>query len=136
MAGTDVGGAASEADPLVGAMATDRALHVDRDDPRFAGMLAEGRPVLLDLADRADLRELAVRWGDRVDVVNVTSDERPADVLLVLPDSRIAWTATVDEPGETAAPALQEALTRWFGAPHGGRSPVPSNEGDAALSRG
>jgi len=136
MAGTDAGGPISQGDPLVGIFATDRALHVDRGDPRFAGMLSAGRPVLLDLADRADLRELAGRWGARVGVVRAPKDERPADVLLVLPDSRIAWTAPVDEPGESAVPALQEALTAWFGAPRESRSPVPSSEGDAALSRG
>jgi hypothetical protein len=73
--------------------------------------------VLLDLADHADLRELAGEWGGRVDVVSATLDERPADALLILPDARIAWAATVDEPGETGLPALREALTTWFGSP-------------------
>ena len=80
-------------------------------------MLGKGRPVLLDLADRADLRELAGQWGGRVAVVSATIDERPADALLIRPDARIAWAAATDEPGETAVPALGEALTGWFGAP-------------------
>ena len=117
MAGTDVGSPISEAHPLVGTFATDRALHVDHADPRFAGLLRKGRPVLLDLADRADLRELAGEWSGRGDLVSATIDERPADALLIRPDARIAWAATVDEPGETALPALREALTTWFGAP-------------------
>jgi 2-polyprenyl-6-methoxyphenol hydroxylase-like FAD-dependent oxidoreductase len=117
MAGTDVGSPASDAHPLVGTYATDRALRVDHHDPRFAGVLRRGRPVLLDLADLADLRELAGRWGGRVDVVGATIDDRPADALLVLPDARVAWAATVDEPGETALPALGHALTTWCGAP-------------------
>jgi hypothetical protein len=116
MAGTDTGSPMSAAHPLVGTFATDRALRVDHEDPRFAGLLSEGRPVLLDLADHADLRELAGRWGGRVDVVSVGLDDRPADVLLILPDARIAWTATVDEPGD-ALPALREALTTWLGPP-------------------
>jgi hypothetical protein len=107
----------SDALPLVGTFATDRALHVDHEDPRFAGILRRGRPVLLDLADRADLHALAGQWGARVDAVSATIDERPADALLILPDARIAWAATVDEPGETALPALRQALTTWFGAP-------------------
>ncbi|NYD41533.1 FAD-dependent oxidoreductase [Nocardioides panaciterrulae] len=117
MAGTDVGSPMSEAHPLVGTFATDRALHVAHQDPRFAGLLREGRPVLLDLADRADLRELARQWGDRVDVVSASIDERPGDALLIRPDGRIAWAAAVDAPGETALPALREALTTWFGVP-------------------
>lgn len=117
MAGTDVGSAVSEAHPLVGAFATEGALHVDRDDPRLAGVLRKGRPVLLDLADQADLRELAGQWGDHVDVVSVTIDEPPARALLILPDTRIAWSAAAVQPGGTALPALREALTTWLGAP-------------------
>ena len=116
MAGTDVGPHVSEAHPLVGTFAIDRALHVDHEDPRFVGVLRRGRPVLLDLADRADLRELAGWWDGHVDVVSATIDERPADGLLILPDARIAWAATIDEPGKTALPALREALATWFGA--------------------
>ena len=117
MAGTDVGSPRSERHPLVDTFATDRALHVDHEDPRFAGVLRNGRPVLLDLADRADLRELVRQWDGRVGVVSATIDTPPADALLIRPDALIAWAATVDEPGETALPALREALTTWFGAP-------------------
>ena len=80
-------------------------------------MAVAGRPVLLDLADRAGLREIAGEWVGRVGVVSATLDERPADALLILPDARIGWAATADEPGETASPGLREALTTWFGAP-------------------
>jgi 2-polyprenyl-6-methoxyphenol hydroxylase-like FAD-dependent oxidoreductase len=118
MAGTDVGSPPSNVHPLVGTMATDRALHVAHEDPRLAGMLRSGRPVLLDLGDRADLREVAGQWADRaVDVVGATIDDPPADALLVLPDARIAWAAAVGEPVEAALPALREALTTWLGAP-------------------
>jgi hypothetical protein len=116
MAGTDSGSPTSGAHPLVGTFATDRALHVEHEDPRLAGVLRKGRPVLLDLADRADMRELASQWGSRVDVVSATIDERPADAVLIRPDTHIAWVATVDQAGETALPALREALTTWFGA--------------------
>ncbi|MGB8386160.1 MAG: FAD-dependent monooxygenase, partial [Dermatophilaceae bacterium] len=117
MAGTDVGSPISEAHPLVGTFATDRALRVDHQDPRLAGMLRNGRPVLLDLSEHADLRELADQWRGRLDVVSATIEQPPADALLILPDTRIAWAATVDEPGQTAMPALREALTSWLGAP-------------------
>ena len=117
MAGTDVGAPTSEAHPLLGTFVTDRVLHVDHEDPRFAGILREGHPVLLDLAHRPDLREVAGQWGDRTDVVNVAIAERPADVLLIRPDGLIAWAAAIDAPSQTASPALREALTTWFGVP-------------------
>ncbi|MGN6132771.1 MAG: FAD-dependent monooxygenase [Nocardioidaceae bacterium] len=116
MAGTDVGAPVLGAHPLVGAFATERALHVDHGDPALTGMLRTGRPVLLDLADRADLREVAGRWGGRVDAFRATVEDRPADALVVLPDARIAGVVAVDEPRETAWPGLSEALTTWCGA--------------------
>jgi len=126
MAGTDVGAPVSEAHPLVGTFATDRALHVDHEDPRSAGMLRKGRPVLLDLADDAGLREVAGEWAGRVEVVSATIDERPADALLIRQDALIAWAAAINEPGETTLPALREALTTWFGARPGGKPPTGS----------
>ncbi|MFC5731398.1 MULTISPECIES: FAD-dependent monooxygenase [Nocardioides] len=117
MAGTDVGSSTSDAHPLVGSFATDRALRVDHEDPRFAGLLRGGHPVLLDLADRGHLRELADAWAGRVAVLGAAIDERPADALLIRPDACIAWAATVDEPDEAASSGLREALTTWFGAP-------------------
>jgi 2-polyprenyl-6-methoxyphenol hydroxylase-like FAD-dependent oxidoreductase len=117
MAGTDVGSAAPQGRSLVGGFATSRALHHAHEDPAFAGLLGEGRPVLLDLADRADLREVAGRWDGRVEVSNGTIHERPADAVLIRPDALIAWAAPVGEPAETAVPALREALATWFGTP-------------------
>ncbi len=117
MAGTDVGAPMSEAHPLVGTVVTDRVLHVEHEDPRFAGILREGRSVLLDLADRPDLREVAGQWDDRADVVTATIAERPVDALLIRPDGLIAWAAAIGTPSQTALPALREALTTWFGVP-------------------
>lgn len=115
MAGTDVGSTPPDAHPEVGALLTDRALRVGHHDPRLAGLLG-GRPTLLDLADHEDLRALAGRWGDRVDVVGLRIEDRPADALLVLPDTRIAWVAGVDERRAVASSGLREALTAWCGA--------------------
>jgi hypothetical protein len=75
------------------------------------------RPVLLDLADRADLRETARDWEHRIDIHTAEADPRAADALLIRPDAHIAWAATVDEPTDTAALALREALADWFGTP-------------------
>jgi 2-polyprenyl-6-methoxyphenol hydroxylase-like FAD-dependent oxidoreductase len=103
MAGTDVGAPPSAGHPLVGTVLTDRALGVDHHDPRLAGLLASSRPVLLDLADRADLHALADGWADRLDVVTVLLENRPADALLVLPDTRVAGAVGVGEPAEALA---------------------------------
>lgn len=115
MAGTDVGARTSEVHPLVGTLLTDRSLHVDHGDPRFAGLLCSCRPVLLDLAHRPELRDVAGAWGDRVDVVTASIDDRPADALLTLPDTRIAWAVTTGESDETAESGLRGALARWLG---------------------
>ena len=73
--------------------------------------------MLLDLADRPDLRAIAQEWARRVDTHAAETDHRPADALLIRPDAHIAWAAAIDEPFDTAAPALREALASWFGTP-------------------
>jgi 2-polyprenyl-6-methoxyphenol hydroxylase-like FAD-dependent oxidoreductase len=80
-------------------------------------LLRHARPVLLDLADRGELREVATPWRGRVDVVTATTPDRPADVLLVRPDGHVAWAAARDEPADSAAAALGRSLSHWFGAP-------------------
>ncbi|GLW53615.1 hypothetical protein Kpho01_16260 [Kitasatospora phosalacinea] len=85
-----------------------------------APLLPTARPVLLDLADRADLRRAAEGWRSRVDVrAAATTADRAADAVLVRPDGHVAWAAAVGEPAERAAPALRAALAHWFGAPDG-----------------
>jgi hypothetical protein len=101
---------------LIGTFAPDLALHADRGATSVAELLHTSRPVFLDLADRADLREAARDWEHRIDIHTAETDHRPADALLIRPDAHIAWAVTVDEPTETAVPALREALsgvTEW-----------------------
>jgi 2-polyprenyl-6-methoxyphenol hydroxylase-like FAD-dependent oxidoreductase len=82
----------------------------------FTASMRSARPVLLDLADRADLREAAEPWADRVDIRSAMADQPPADALLIRPDAHVAWAA-----GSEGKPAgLQDALTRWFGPPSRG----------------
>jgi len=102
---------------LIGTFAPDLALHTDRSATNVAELMHGARPILLDLADRQDLREIAGDWRPRVDVQTAATDDRPADALLIRPDAHIAWAATMDEPADTAAPALREALSGWFGTP-------------------
>jgi 2-polyprenyl-6-methoxyphenol hydroxylase-like FAD-dependent oxidoreductase len=102
---------------LLGTFAPDLALHVDGGATSVAELMHGARPILLDLADRADLRDAARDWEHRVDIHTAATDERPADAILIRPDAHIAWAATIDEPTDTAALALREALSTWFGTP-------------------
>ena len=118
MAGTDVGSPTPGAHPLVGTFA-DRPSPARRPrGPQVRRVCSPGPPgAPRPRRPRGPAASSADPWGGRVDVVSATIDERPADALLIRPDARIAWAAATDEPGETAVPALREALTTWFGAP-------------------
>ncbi|MGZ6544956.1 MAG: FAD-dependent monooxygenase [Actinomycetota bacterium] len=102
---------------LIGTFAPDLALRTDPGATSVAELMHSARPILLDLADRADLREVAGDWQHRVDIHTAETDRRPVDALLIRPDVHIAWAASIDEPTDTAASALREALSRWFGTP-------------------
>jgi 2-polyprenyl-6-methoxyphenol hydroxylase-like FAD-dependent oxidoreductase len=95
---------------LTGAFAPDFVLDTVADAMRA------GRPVLLDLADRQDLRDAAREWDHRVDVRTAQPAERPADAVLIRPDAHVAWAAPVGEPADSATRSLREAMSSWFGA--------------------
>ena len=89
-----------------------------------AELMRTARPLLLDLADRPDLRATARGWQHRIDIHTADTDDRPADALLIRPDGHIAWVAPTDEPTDTAVPALREALSRWLGTSRQTTAPV------------
>jgi 2-polyprenyl-6-methoxyphenol hydroxylase-like FAD-dependent oxidoreductase len=95
---------------LAGAFAPDLILHTDQGLTSVAELMRPARPILLDLADRPELRQAARDWGQRVDIHTATTDQRPADALLIRPDAHIAWAGN-------GAPGLREALSSWFGTP-------------------
>ncbi|MER6449469.1 FAD-dependent oxidoreductase [Streptomyces venezuelae] len=128
--------------PLVGRSAPDLEL---TDGTHLADLLHDGRALLLDLADDAELRAHAAGYGERVRVVTAA---RPGNGtghngLLVRPDGIVAWAAgaggagatpdavaSQDAPDGAATPGtgdaadtadtvagLADALSRWFGAP-------------------
>ncbi|WP_101786145.1 FAD-dependent monooxygenase [Nonomuraea indica] len=107
----------SHGHPLTGAFAPDLTLHTDQGITSVAELMHTARPVLLDLADRPDLREAARNWGHRVDIMTAKTDVRPADALLIRPDAHVAWAAGLDESADSARPPLREALSVWFGTP-------------------
>lgn len=110
----------ADEDGLVGRFAPDLALRTQRGTASVADLMHTARPVLLDLADRRDLRDVARAWRHRVDIHTAETDHRPADALLIRPDAHIAWAAARNrsaESDEPAGTALREPLARWFGAP-------------------
>lgn len=107
----------SHGHPLTGAFAPDLTLHTDQGITSVAELMHTARPVLLDLADRPDLREAARNWGHRVDIMTAKTDVRPADALLIRPDAHVAWAAGLGESADSARPPLREALSVWFGTP-------------------
>ena len=102
---------------LAGTFAPDLTLHTDQGTTSVAELMHTARPILLDLAGRPDLRETARDWQHRIDIRTARTDQRPADALLIRPDAHIAWAAATGEPAGTAAPALREAISSWFGTP-------------------
>jgi 2-polyprenyl-6-methoxyphenol hydroxylase-like FAD-dependent oxidoreductase len=83
------------------------------DGSRLAEHCADGRALLLDLADSAELRTLAAGWGDRVNLLTTKPISHPELTgLLVRPDGYVAW-ASEDGP----LSGLARALSTWFGNP-------------------
>jgi 2-polyprenyl-6-methoxyphenol hydroxylase-like FAD-dependent oxidoreductase len=95
--------------PLIGGSAPD--LEFAGGD-RLGEHLRSGKALLL--CGNEKLRALGDRWGDRVQVLPVTSADRPElSGMLVRPDGFVAWAAE-GEPDLEAATAV---LGEWFGAP-------------------
>jgi 2-polyprenyl-6-methoxyphenol hydroxylase-like FAD-dependent oxidoreductase len=107
----------SDRHALVGTFAPDLVLRTDQGTTSVAERIRAARPILLDLADRQELRDAVRGWEDRVDLYTAQTEHRPADALLIRPDAHIAWAATIDEPADTAPLTLREALSYWFGTP-------------------
>ncbi|MEU2176185.1 FAD-dependent monooxygenase [Nocardia sp. NPDC019219] len=110
--------------PLTGTFVSDLTLHTDAGTTAVAELMHAARPILLDLADRADLRATARDWQHRIDIRTGEAENRPADAILIRPDGHIAWAATIDEPADTAEEGLRAALSSWFGAPAATTIPV------------
>jgi 2-polyprenyl-6-methoxyphenol hydroxylase-like FAD-dependent oxidoreductase len=81
------------------------------DGSRLADHCADGRAVLLDLADSAELRDLAASWAGRLNVVTTKPVSNPELTgLLMRPDGHVAWASEDGRPGQ-----LAQALSDWLG---------------------
>ncbi|MBC7303534.1 MAG: FAD-dependent monooxygenase [Nocardia sp.] len=116
VAGTDLRYPGPESHALTGTFVPDLTLDTDHGTTGIAELMHAARPIFLDLADRADLREIVAKWAPRVEIHSAKTVDRPADAILIRPDGHIAWAGAIDETSDTAAADLRAALTRWFGA--------------------
>ncbi|MFB9902985.1 FAD-dependent monooxygenase [Allokutzneria oryzae] len=83
------------------------------DDSTVAAHGVDGKAVVFDLADSAELRAVAGEWGDRVRVVTAKAVRRPELTgLFVRPDGHVAWASSDGAPD-----GLREALSSWLGTP-------------------
>jgi 2-polyprenyl-6-methoxyphenol hydroxylase-like FAD-dependent oxidoreductase len=109
---------AGDRHPLVGHWAPDLPLATTTGKTRVPQLMRHGRAVLLDLGDRATLRDVAAGWSDRVDVVAAKCEEPPApgDAFLIRPDGYVAWVASVQHADDEAEKQLRYVLAKWFGS--------------------
>lgn len=114
----DMGADGSDRHPLLGRWAPNLALHNEPGTTHVAALMHAGKGVLLDLARRAALHDLAANWADRVNAVAARCYEHPAnlDALLIRPDGYVAWAARSDEGEHESQQRLRSALEKWFGA--------------------
>ncbi|MDN3352847.1 FAD-dependent monooxygenase [Actinomadura sp. DC4] len=104
----DIRYGASGDHPLAGLYCPDLELKTASGPTRVADLSLAGRPLLLDLADRAEVRDAVRPWAERVDMVTGATEE--TDTLLLRPDGHVAWAG--EDVGE-----LRNALRGWFGEP-------------------
>ncbi|MFJ9780007.1 FAD-dependent monooxygenase [Amycolatopsis sp. NPDC101161] len=83
------------------------------DGTRLGEHLQDGKALLLDLAENAELRETARGWTEHVTTLTAKCVGEPSLTgVLVRPDGYIAWAC---EDGATTG--LADSLHRWFGEP-------------------
>lgn len=82
---------------------------------RSADLLREGRELLLDLVDRAEVRDATAAWTGRVNTVTDRTDRVDVDALPIRPDGCVAWALPTGQ--DLDATPLVRALGTWFDQP-------------------
>ncbi|MFF9115821.1 hypothetical protein ACF09Y_09465 [Streptomyces massasporeus] len=82
---------------------------------RQAGLLREGRGLLLGLVERAEVRDAAAAWAGRGDTVTARTDRVDVDALLMRPDGCVARALPTGR--DLDATTLVRALGTSFGQP-------------------
>jgi hypothetical protein len=119
MSGLDVHYDLGPGHPLLGRRMPDLDVITDSGPRRVYSLLRHARPVLLNFGD-PDVLDIAP-WTERVRWLNATYTGAwvlpvvgavdPPAAVLVRPDGHVAWVGDGTDLG------LEDALTRWFGAP-------------------
>lgn len=95
--------------PLVGHSVPDFEFE---DGACIAGLMQDGRGLLLDFDMNAVFKALAGEYGDRINYASGgVKDSLGVSALLIRPDGIVSWAAGKD----TDAGGLQTAAARWFG---------------------
>jgi 2-polyprenyl-6-methoxyphenol hydroxylase-like FAD-dependent oxidoreductase len=103
-----------ESHPFLGRLAPNLFLETARGPSKVSALLHAGRAVLLDLADRSELRAAAGGWSDRVNTVVAECPEGcGADAILIRPDGYTAWVAPTGS--RDGLRGLRESLATWCG---------------------
>lgn len=120
-AGTDLRYDMGLADPhpLVGHCAPDMDLYTPTGPVRLAELTSTARPLLLDLTGSGAVAEALADQSERVDVHPAlpASAAPAATVLLLRPDTYVAWASSSPHPSPEELADLRAAAQRWFGAP-------------------
>ncbi|MFG1916657.1 hypothetical protein [Micromonospora sp. NPDC048898] len=106
---------------LVGTLCPDMTWTLERPDPdvvtavtRSAALLREGCGLLLDLVDRAEVRD-AAGWTGRVNTVTARTDRVDVDASLIQPDGCVAWALPIGQDSTPPAGACAGHLDRPTG---------------------
>ena len=97
----------------VGRLVADRPLSHAEGDVTLYELMQDGCGVLLDVSTGAEASTIVAATTPRVRCVTISSGPS----MLIRPDACVAW---VSQGSDTEG--LQEALHRWFGAPHQDRA--------------
>ncbi|GGM52763.1 FAD-dependent oxidoreductase [Longimycelium tulufanense] len=81
----------------------------------LANLPPDPRGLLLDFANRTELRTVVDRWSRRVRILTCKSEQKEADALLLRPDGCVAWVLLAGAALEQDD--LMLALRTWFGRP-------------------
>jgi flavin-dependent dehydrogenase len=119
MSGLDIHYGLGEGHPLLGRRMPDLDLATARGPLRVFTLLHNGRPVLIDFAERGKFS--ITGWMDRVQMVDakyagpwelpVLGTVSAPDAVLIRPDGYVTWV------GDEGRAGLRDALETWFGPP-------------------
>ncbi|MFI6610129.1 hypothetical protein [Streptomyces sp. NPDC050507] len=98
-----------------GARVPGLALDMCQGNNSVAELMHPARPVLLDLAGRPELREIAGGWAHREDIHTAGTDNQPADVILIRADAISPGPAPVGASCDTRLSELPQTPLAWFG---------------------